>query len=103
MVSRRVSVAEMLRIPSLVPSLAKNHEWPRSCGTPMREARCLAGVRSIARRLSPLAACKSPLLQVAVATIGGGRSLSYQAEISRPSPPALLMVMDQSGAVHDPL
>ena len=70
-ISRRASVAEMLHIPSLVPSLAKNHEWPRSCGTPVREARSLAcGEHRIA--LSPLAACKSPLLQVAVAAMGGG-------------------------------
>src|SRR6266480_897675 len=42
MISRRVSVADMLHIPSLVPrlvaslaktSLAKNQEWSRSCGT----------------------------------------------------------------------
>ena len=51
MISRRVSVAEMLHIPSLVPrlvaslaktSLAKNQEWSRSCGTSVREARSLA-------------------------------------------------------------
>jgi hypothetical protein len=34
MASRRASVAEMLHI----PSLANNHKWSRSCGTPMREA-----------------------------------------------------------------
>ena len=33
MISRRVSVAEMLHTPR------KNHEWSRSCGTPVREAR----------------------------------------------------------------
>src|SRR5229473_185869 len=100
MIFRRVSVAEMLHLPSLVPRLAKNHEWPRWCGTPVREARCLAGVRSIALRLSPLAACKSPLLQVAVAAIRGWRSLSYQAEISRTSPTAIVMVMDQSASMN---
>src|SRR6266700_1396492 len=42
MISRRVSVADMLHIPSLVPSLAKNQEWSRSCGTSVREARSLA-------------------------------------------------------------
>ena len=66
----------------------------------MREARCLAGVRSIALRLSQLAACKSPLLQVAVAAIRGWRSLSYQAEISRASPTAIVIVMDQSASMN---
>jgi Mg-chelatase subunit ChlD len=66
----------------------------------VREARCLAGVRSIALRSSPLAACKSPLLQVAVAAIRGWRSLSYQAEISRASPTAIVIVMDQSASMN---
>src|SRR5258708_39574298 len=55
---------------------------------------------SIALRLSPLAACKSPLLQVAVAAIRGWRSLSYQAEISRTSPTAIVMGMDQSASMN---
>jgi hypothetical protein len=60
----------------------------------------LADVRRIARRLSALAACKSPLLQVAVAAIRGWRSLSYQAEISRTSPTAIVIVMDQSASMN---
>jgi hypothetical protein len=47
-----------------------------------------------------VAACKSPLLQVAVAAIRGWRSLSYQAEISRTSPTAIVMVMDQSASMN---
>jgi hypothetical protein len=47
-----------------------------------------------------LAACKSPLLQVAVAAIRGWRSLSYQAEISRTSPTAIVIVMDQSASMN---
>src|SRR5882724_1479871 len=69
MISRRVSVAGMLHIPR------KNHEWSRSCGTPVREARFLNRVSWRAEHriaLSPLAACKSLLLQVAVAAMRGG-------------------------------
>jgi hypothetical protein len=47
-----------------------------------------------------VAACKSPLLQVAVAAIRGWRSLSYQAEISRTSPTAIVIVMDQSASMN---
>jgi hypothetical protein len=73
MKSRHVSAAEMLHIPR------KNHEWSRSCGTPVREARFLNRIPWRAEHrtaaLRPLAACKSPLLQVAVAAFRGGAIL----------------------------
>jgi hypothetical protein len=45
-------------------------------------------------------ACKSPLLQIPVAAIHGVRSLSYRAEISRASPTAIVMAMDQSASIN---
>jgi hypothetical protein len=89
MISRRVSVAEMLHTPR------KNHEWSRSCGTPVREAGFL-------NRVSwPCGAshCVESVGGVQVTVVTGRgcghalgvRSLSYQAEISRASPTAIVM------------
>jgi hypothetical protein len=98
MISRRVSVAEMLHTPR------KNHEWSRSCGTPVREAGFLNRVSS------PCGAshCVESVGGVQVTVVTGRgcghalgvRSLSYQAEISRASPTAIVMVMDQSASMN---
>jgi hypothetical protein len=72
----RVSVAEMLHIPSIaIPSLKNPEPCKKSRMASDRvELRCGKRVPWRAERrtaaLSPLAACKSPLLQVAVAAWG---------------------------------
>src|SRR6266699_1573526 len=100
-ISRRVSVEEMLCIPSLACApCKKNREWPRSHGTPARVVRSLACAAACAY-------CVVTVGGVHVAAVTGrgcghawGRSLSYQAEISRASPTAIVIVMDQSASMN---
>src|SRR5438034_3936359 len=89
------------RIPCLLARRPKNHrdlvelQRGRPCCAAWESVACIASVASAFSR------GRWPRFSsVAGAAICRGRALSYQAEISRTSPTAILMVMDQSASMN---
>src|SRR5499427_4663939 len=72
--------------------------FPRA-GTRARQARSFA-CQSCAHCMRAVWPCARCCFAAALAVIRGVRSLSYQAEISRASPTAIVMVVDQSASMN---